>query len=80
MQKIKEQQLLVFLRKTLAQVAIDTTPLNGQKSPLSKKCIDDMKKCFDLISQRERDLKQNNIEQYPIYKDEKEQEIKIYKK
>ncbi|RLA08559.1 MAG: segregation and condensation protein A [Gammaproteobacteria bacterium] len=77
----KEQKILLIVRKTLAQIAIDTAPKSGQKSPLSPVCIENMKQCFDLISSREKELNANqNPPKYPIYQDNKAQPINFIKK
>lgn len=52
----KEQQVMVAMRKTLAQVIKDTTPEPGMIHPLSKDTVDDIKACFALIAAREREL------------------------
>jgi len=52
----KEQQVMVAMRKTLANVVKDTTPEPGMIHPLSKNTVEDLKACFALISAREREL------------------------
>ena len=52
----KEQQVMVAMRKTLANVIKDTTPEPGMIHPLSKNTVEDLKACFALISAREREL------------------------
>jgi len=52
----KEQQVMVAMRKTLAQVIKDTTPEPGMIHPLSKDTVEDIRACFALIAARERDL------------------------
>lgn len=52
----KEQQVMVAMRKTLANVIKDTTPEPGMIHPLSKNTVEDLKACFVLISAREREL------------------------
>ncbi len=52
----KEQQVMVAMRKTLANIIKDTTPEPGMIHPLSKATVEDVKACFALIAARERDL------------------------
>ena len=52
----KEQQILRIMRKTLANVVKDATPLGGRPNPLKDSTIQDIKDCFALISDREREL------------------------
>ncbi len=52
----KDQQVLVAMRKTLANVIKDTTPEPGMIHPLSKDTVEDIRACFALISAREKEL------------------------
>jgi len=52
----KEQQVMVAMRKTLANIIKDTTPEPGMIHPLSKNTVEDIKACFALIAAREREL------------------------
>ena len=52
----KEQRILIALRKTLADVVKDTTPLPGRRHPLKESTIERIRDCFSLISAREREL------------------------
>jgi len=52
----KEQRILRLMRKTLANVVKDVTPHSGRPNPLSDNTIHDIKDCFGLISEREREL------------------------
>ncbi len=52
----KEQQIMVAMRKTLANIIKDTTPEPGMIHPLSKNSVEDIKACFVLIAAREREL------------------------
>lgn len=52
----KEQQIMVAMRKTLANIIKDTTPEPGMIHPLSKGTVDDIRACFALISAREKEL------------------------
>ena len=52
----KEQRILRQMRKTLGNVVKDVTPLGGRTNPLTSGTIQDIKDCFGLISEREREL------------------------
>ena len=52
----KEQHILRQMRKTLASVVKDATPLGGRPNPLKDSTIQEIKDCFALISEREREL------------------------
>ena len=52
----KEQRILIALRKTLAEVVKDTTPLPGRRHPLKESTIERIRDCFSLIAAREREL------------------------
>ncbi|RKZ97542.1 MAG: segregation and condensation protein A [Gammaproteobacteria bacterium] len=52
----KEQQVMVAMRKTLANIIKDTTPEPGMIHSLSKDTVEDIKACFALIAAREREL------------------------
>lgn len=52
----KEQRILIAMRKTLAGVVKDTTPLPGRRHLLKESTIRDIRHCFSLISAREREL------------------------
>jgi hypothetical protein len=52
----KEQQILRIMRKTLGNVVRDCTPLGGRPNPLTTNTIQDIKDCFALISDREKEL------------------------
>ena len=52
----KEQRILRAMRKTLGNVVKDVTPLGGRPNPLAANTIQDIKDCFALISDREREL------------------------
>jgi hypothetical protein len=52
----KEQHMLSLMRKTLASVVKDATPLGGRPNPLKDSTIQEIKECFGLISEREREL------------------------
>jgi hypothetical protein len=67
----KEQQILRVMRKTLGNVVRDVTPLGGRVNPLTADTINDIKDCFALISERERELaeKLGFNEAKPYYQD-----------
>ncbi len=52
----KEQRILIAMRKTLADVVKDTTPLPGRRHLLKESTIQNIRDCFSLISAREREL------------------------
>ncbi|ADE12411.1 hypothetical protein [Sideroxydans lithotrophicus] len=52
----KEQQILRQMRKTLGSVVRDATPLGGRPNPLKETTIQEIKDCFALISDREKEL------------------------
>lgn len=53
----KERQILMVMRKVLAQVVKDTTPASrAMRHPLSDDTIQDIRNCLGLISAREREL------------------------
>ena len=53
----KEREILVVMRKVLAQIIKDTTPPSrAMKHPLSEQTIQDVRRCLGLISAREREL------------------------
>jgi hypothetical protein len=56
-QQSKEREILVVMRKVLAQVIKDTTPPDrAMRHPLSDRTIEDLRACLGLISMREREL------------------------
>jgi hypothetical protein len=53
----KEREILVVMRKVLAQIIKDTTPSSrAMKHPLSEYTIEDIRRCLGLIAAREREL------------------------
>lgn len=53
----KEREILMVMRKVLAQIIKDTTPPSrAMKHPLSDATIQDIRACLGLISAREREL------------------------
>jgi len=75
----KEQRILRQMRKTLGSVVKDVTPLGGRANPLSESTIQEIKDCFGLISERERELAEalNFDQAKPYYADDKTQNAKI---
>lgn len=67
----KEQRVLRMMRKTLADVVKDVTPLGGRPNPLSAATVQQIKDCFALISERERELAKTLglVEEKPYYAD-----------
>lgn len=52
-----EREIMMIMRKVLAQVIKDTTPPSkAMKHPLSPRTIDDIRNCLGLIASREREL------------------------
>ena len=70
----KEQRILSQMRKTLGSVVRDVTPLGGRPNPLKESTIQDIKDCFALISDRERELaeKLNFNQAKPYYRDDEQ--------
>lgn len=69
----KEREILMTMRKVLAQIIKDTTPPSkSMKHPLSPQTIDDVRRCLGLISLRERELagQAGAVEERPYYADE----------
>jgi len=70
----KEREILVVMRKVLAQIIKDTTPPSrAMKHPLSDQTIQDVRHCLGLISLRERELADaaGVAREQPHYADEK---------
>lgn len=69
----KEREILVVMRKVLAQIIKDTTPPNrAMQHPLSDSTIQDVRHCLGLISARERELADaaGVAQERPFYADE----------
>jgi hypothetical protein len=70
----KERQILMAMRKTLARIIRDLTPHAAvSQYPLSDATVEDVKKCFDLIAARERELAQRagvDTQERPYFTDE----------
>lgn len=70
----KEREILVVMRKVLAQIIKDTTPPSrAMKHPLSDQTIQDVRHCLGLISLRERQLADDAgvAQERPFFTDEK---------
>ena len=70
----KEREILVVMRKVLAQIIKDTTPPSrAMKHPLSERTIEDVRHCLGLISSRERELADaaGVAQERPYFTDEK---------
>jgi len=69
----KEREILLVMRKVLAQIVKDTTPPSrAMKHPLSEQTIQDVRQCLGLISLRERELADaaGAAQERPYYSDE----------
>lgn len=70
----KEREILMVMRKVLAQIIKDTTPeFKTMKHPLSGSTIEDIRQCLALIAARERELADaaGIARERPYYSDEK---------
>lgn len=70
----KEREILLVMRKVLAQIIKDTTPPSrAMKHPLSDQTIIDVRQCLGLIASRERELADaaGVAPERPFYTDEK---------
>ena len=56
MELTKEQRILRMVRKTLGAIARETTPQDGEEHPLTQQTFEDMRDCFALVAQREKEL------------------------
>lgn len=52
----KEQQIMRAMRKTLTSIVRDTSPRDGNPSPLSPETVENIRMCLGLISSREAEL------------------------
>lgn len=75
----KEQRILRLMRKTLGNIVKDVTPLGGRTNPLSGDTIQDIRDCFALISEREKELaeKLNFDQARPYYSDGEQPNAKV---
>ena len=70
----KEREILMVMRKVLAQIVKETTPeFKTMKHPLSSSTIEDIRQCFALIAARERELADaaGAVRERPYFADEK---------
>jgi hypothetical protein len=69
----KEQRILRVLRKVLANIVKDTTPVPGTPNPLSESTRHDIRDLFGLIAEREAELAAEaglEINEKPYYTDQ----------
>ncbi len=69
----RELQILGIMRQVLSSVIRETTPPPGMQHPLSTPTLEDIKKCFALITAREKEIHTTNGTDpglRPRYKDE----------
>ncbi len=69
----KERMILRILRKVLASIVRDTTPLPGMLHPLKQSTREDIRDLFGLIAEREAELAQQagiNVTERPYYADQ----------
>ena len=52
----QEQRVLRQVSKTLGNIVKDITPLAGNANPLSNSTMQDIRDCYSLISEREKEL------------------------
>lgn len=75
----KEQRILRLMRRTLGNVVKDVTPTGGRTNPLSDNTIEDIRDCFALISEREKELADalNFSQARPYYTDGEKPNAKV---
>ncbi len=56
MELSREQQILRMIRKTLGAIARETAPQAGEEHPLTEQTFQDMRNCFGLITEWEKEL------------------------
>jgi hypothetical protein len=69
----KERMILRILRKVLASIVRDTTPLPGMLHPLKQSTREDIRDLFGLIAEREAELAQQagiSVTERPYYADQ----------
>jgi hypothetical protein len=69
----KERMILRILRKVLASIVRDTTPMPGMLHPLQQSTREDIRDLFGLIAEREAELAQQagiSMNERPYYSDE----------
>jgi hypothetical protein len=76
---IKEQRILRLMRKTLGNIVKDVTPTATRPNPLSENTILDIRDCFALIAERERELADalNFDQAKPYYADGEQSNAKV---
>ncbi len=52
----KEARILRVMRQVLTTIVKDTATAPGMKHPLSDATVEDIRKCFELISAREQEI------------------------
>ena len=52
----KEQRILSLMRITLGNIVKDVTPPGGRPNPLTHGTMQEIKDCFGLIAEREKEL------------------------
>jgi hypothetical protein len=74
----KEQRILRLMRKTLGNIVKDVTPAAGSTNPLSDSTIQDIKDCFAMIAEREKELAEalNFNKAKPYYVDGEQPNVK----
>jgi len=69
----KEHQIIATMRKVLSSIIRDTTPPPGRPHPLRESTIEDVKRCFALITAREQEIHEEagkGMNKRPRYADE----------
>lgn len=69
----KERMILRILRKVLASIVRDTTPLPGMLHPLKQSTREDIRDLFGLIAERESELARQagvSVNERPYFTDE----------
>jgi len=68
-----EQRIMRMMRKTLTSIVRDTTPRDGNPSPLTEGTVLGIKDCLVVISAREAELAQltgRTLDEKPRFSDE----------
>lgn len=69
----KEREILRILRKVLASIVRDTTPLPGMLHPLKQSTREDIRDLFGMIAEREAELARQagvSVNERPLYADQ----------
>ncbi len=75
-----EERVLRMMKRTLTDIARDTTPNPGLRHPLSEGTIQGIRECLLLITTREQELAQEhgrNTSARPRYIDEPSDEVVV---